>query len=133
MIGRGRLMVQKVRRIFEIIAPNLHPDGGVWRTQKQKTLKQFVIVGSRLKPFVFQIHFQWLAIAYILEYRDIDPWLCFSRSVHNSIIPAATELLYTRNLVSIVVLHAVLTGSIVQTAYERDLFPAHGDLPDASP
>jgi len=80
-------MVQKAGNIFEIISPNLNPDGGVGRTQKQKALKQFVIVGSRLKPFVFQIHFKHLAVAYIFEYRNIDPRLCFSRRDHNSIIP----------------------------------------------
>lgn len=81
-------MVQEAGNIFEIISPNLNPDSGVGRTQKQKALKQFVIVGSRLKPFGFQIHFKHLAIAYILEYRNIDPRLCFSRRDHNSIIPA---------------------------------------------
>ena len=116
-------MVQKVRNIFEIISPNLNPDGGVGRTQKQKALKQFVIVSSRLKPFVFQIHFKHLGVAYIFEYRNIDPWLCVSRNDHNSIIPASTELLYTRCLVFIVALHKLLTGSILQTARERDLFP----------
>jgi hypothetical protein len=92
-------MVQKIRNIFEIVSPNLNPDGGVGRTQKQKGLKQFVVVSSRLKPFVFQIHFKHLGVAYIFEYRNIDPWLCFPRRDHNSIIPAPTELLYTRCLV----------------------------------
>jgi len=32
-------MVQKAANIFEIISPNLNPDGGVGRTQKQKALK----------------------------------------------------------------------------------------------
>src|SRR5258706_14570632 len=105
-------MVQKAGNIFEIISPNLNPDGGVRWTQKQKALKQFVIVSSRLKPFVFQIHFKHLAVAYIFEYRNIDPGLCFSRRDHDSIIPASTELLYTRCLVFIVVLHKPLTGSI---------------------
>ena len=71
-------MVHEVRRIFEIPSPNLNPDGGVGRTQKQKTLKQFVIVSSRLKPFVFQIHFKQFAVACILEYRNIAPRLFFS-------------------------------------------------------
>jgi len=53
-------MVNKYVTFCEIISPNLNPDGGVGRTQKQKVLKQFVIVGSRLKPFVFQIHFKRL-------------------------------------------------------------------------
>jgi hypothetical protein len=76
----------------------LNPGGGVGRTQKQKVLKQFVIVSSRLKPSVFQIHFKHLAVAYIFEDRNIDPRLCFSRRDHNSIIPASAELL-TRCLV----------------------------------
>jgi hypothetical protein len=76
-------MVQKVCNIFEIVSPNLNPDGGVGRTQKQKVLKQFVIIGSRLKPFVFQIHFKRLAVAYIFEYRNTNPWLYFSRRGHN--------------------------------------------------
>ena len=71
-------MVQRASNIFEIISPNLNPDGGVGRTQKQKALKQFVIVSSRLKPFVFQIHFKHLAVVCIFEYRNIDPRLCFS-------------------------------------------------------
>ena len=116
-------MVQKVCNIFEIISPNLNSGGGVGRTQKQKVLKQFVIVGSRLKPFVFQIHFKRSAVAYIFEYRNTDPWLCFSRRGHNSIIPASSELLYTRRLVFIVVLHKLLTGSILQASRERDLLP----------
>jgi hypothetical protein len=78
-------MVQKVRNIFEIVSSNLNPDGGVGRTQKQKVLKQFVIVGSRLKPFVFQIHFERLAVAYIFEYRNTDPWLYFFRRGHNQL------------------------------------------------
>ena len=81
-------MVQEAGNIFEVISPNLNPDGGVRRTQKQKALKQFVIVSSRLKPFVFQIHFKHLAVAYICEYRNIDSGLYFSRRDHNSIIPA---------------------------------------------
>jgi len=116
-------MVQKVRNIFEIICPNLDPDGGVGRTQEQKALKYFVNVSSRLKPFVFQIHFKHLAVVCIFEYRNIDPWLCFSRKDHNSIIPASSELLYTRRLVFIVVLHKLLTGSILQASRERDLLP----------
>src|ERR1051326_346114 len=79
-------MVQEAGNILEIISPNLNPNGGVGWTQKQKALKQFVIVGSRLNPFVFQMHFKHLAIACILEYRNIDPSLCFSRRDHNSII-----------------------------------------------
>ena len=71
-------MVHKIRRIFEILSPNLNPDGGVGRTQKQKILKQLVIVGSRLKSPFFQIHFQQLAIADIFEYRNIGPGLSFS-------------------------------------------------------
>ena len=116
-------MVQKAGCIFEIISPNLNPDGGLGRTQKQNALKQFVIVSSRLKPSVFQSHFKHLAVAYIFEYRNIDPGLCFSRRDHNSINPASIELLYTRCLVFIVVLHKLLTVSILQTARERDLFP----------
>jgi len=115
-------MVQKIRNIFEIISPNLNPDGGVGRTQKQKALKQFVIVSSRLKPFAFQIHFKHLAVAYIFEYRNINPRLCPFRRDHNSIIPASTGLLHTRCLV-FVLLHKVLAGSIPRTARERDLFP----------
>ena len=116
-------MVQKAGCIFEIISPNLNTDGGVGRTQKQNALKQFVIVSSRLKPSVFQSHFKHLAVAYIFEYRNIDPGLCFSRRDHNSIIPASTERLYTRCLVFIVVLHKLLTDSVLQTVRERELFP----------
>ena len=116
-------MVQKVRNIFEITCPNLDPDGGVGRTQEQKALKHFVNVSSRLKPFVFQIHFKHLSVVCIFEDRNIDPWLCFSRKVHNSIIPVSTESLYTRCLVLIVVLHKLLTGSILQASRERDLLP----------
>jgi hypothetical protein len=114
-------MVQTVRNIFEIICSNLNPDGGVGRTQKQKALKQFVNVSSRLKPFVFQMHFKNLAVVYIFEYRHIDPWLCFSPKEHNSIIPVSTELLFTRCLVFLVVLHKLLTGLILQASRERVL------------
>jgi hypothetical protein len=121
--GRGRLTIQKVRDIFEIISPNLDPEGGVGRTQKQKALKQFINVSSRLKPFVFQIHFKHLAVAYIFKYRNIGPGLCFSRKNHGSIFPASTGPFYTRCLVIIAVLHKLLTGAILQTARERNLFP----------
>jgi hypothetical protein len=116
-------MVQITSNIFGIISPKLNPNGGVGRRQKQKALKQFVIVSSRLKPLVFQIQFKHLTAAYVLEYRNIGPGLCFSQRDHDSIIPAATEPLCTRCLVFIVVLHKFLTGSIFQTARGRDLFP----------
>jgi hypothetical protein len=47
-------VVQKAHDIFEIICPNLNPDGGVGRTQKQKALKQFVNCISRI----------WLSFAF---------------------------------------------------------------------
>jgi len=121
-------MIQIIRNILEIICSNLNPDGGVGRTQKQKALKQFVNVSSRLKPFAFQMYFKNLAVVYIFEYRNIDPWLCFSRKDHNSIIPVSTELLCTRCLVFIVVLHKPLTGSILQASRERDLLPDEKEI-----
>jgi hypothetical protein len=116
-------MVQKASHIVGIISPNLNADGGVGRTQKQKALKQFVIVNSRLKPLVFQIRCEHLTVACVLEYRHIGPGLCFPQRDHNSIIPASTELLRSRRLVVIVIRHKLLTGSIFQTARELDLFP----------
>jgi hypothetical protein len=116
-------MVQKASNIVGIIPPNLNPDGGVGRTQKQKALKQFVIVSARLKPLVFQIRCEHLTVACVLEYRNVGPGLCFPQRGHNSIIPASTEPLCTRLLVFIDVLHKLLTDSIVQTTRGRDLFP----------
>ncbi len=40
-----------------------------------------------------------------------------------SIIPASTDFLYNRCLVFVAVLDELLTGSILQTASEQDLFP----------
>jgi len=71
-------MIQKAGNIFEVISPNLNPDGSAGWTQKQKALKQFVIVSSRLKPSVFQSRFKRFSVACILEYRNIAPWLSFS-------------------------------------------------------
>ncbi len=45
-------MVQKAGCFLEIISPNLNPDGGVGRTQKQNALKQFVIVNQSWKVFI---------------------------------------------------------------------------------
>jgi hypothetical protein len=91
-------MVQKAGNSVGIISPNLDADGGVGRTQKQKALKPFVIVSSRLKPLVFQIRCEHLTVACVLEYRNIGPGLCFPQRAHNSIVRAATESVGARCL-----------------------------------
>ena len=116
-------MAQKASNPVGITPPNLNPDGGVGRAQKQKALKQFVIVSARLKPLAFQIRCEHLTVAYVLEYRNIGPGLCFSQRDHDSILPASAGPLGTRCLVVVVVWHKLSTGSIIQTARERDLFP----------
>jgi hypothetical protein len=114
-------VVQKVCRAFKIVSPDLNPDGGVRRTKEQKKLEQLVIVSSCLKTLVFQFGFKQLAVAWILERRNIAPW---SRSVwkdRGQIIARSKS--FRTCFVFVLVLHKLLTCSTFQTARGWDLFP----------
>ena len=58
----------------------------------------------------------------ITLYHTLDLDRAISEQL-DAIMPASSELFYKRCFVFIVVLHKLLTGSILQTARERDLFP----------
>jgi hypothetical protein len=68
---------------FEFAGAHLQAESQARRAQKQKALKQFVIMRSRFKAFVFEEFFRAFAVGGILEKRHGRPWLTsFIISVH---------------------------------------------------
>lgn len=81
-----RSAVQKFRRRPEHISPNFHPIRYARRTQKQKASEQLVVVSPRLKPVVFEKHFQSLPVVQVLKNRYVDPRMPLEGRTHNQLL-----------------------------------------------